>query len=123
MPTYEYACTECDHDFEITHGFNDPAPETCEICGGPLRKVFHPVGIVFKGSGFYKTDSRSPSKSTSGASGGDSSKSSRSDGSGSDSAKSDTKKAADKPAKDKPSGASSGSSGDKAGSSAKSQSD
>jgi putative FmdB family regulatory protein len=64
MPTYEYACNNCGHRVEVTQRIDDPPLTTCERCGGQLRKVFHPAGIVFKGSGFYATDSRSkpPSK-------------------------------------------------------------
>jgi len=60
MPTYEYACMSCGRHFEIYQGFSDPPLTTCDVCGGALRKVFHPAGILFKGSGFYATDSRSP---------------------------------------------------------------
>lgn len=59
MPTYTYACTECDEQLEVVQTFTaDPLTE-CPRCHGRLRKVFHPVGVVFKGSGFYRTDSRS----------------------------------------------------------------
>src|SRR5271165_5736123 len=58
MPTYEYACKSCGEDFEIFQSFVDDALTACPSCGGTLRKVFGNVGIVFKGSGFYKTDSR-----------------------------------------------------------------
>ena len=58
MPTYEYACTECGDRTEVVQSFSDAPPTTCPVCGGVLRKVFSPVGIVFKGSGFYRTDSR-----------------------------------------------------------------
>ena len=58
MPTYEYACTECGDRTEVVQSIADAPPTTCTVCGGPLRKVFSPVGIVFKGSGFYRTDSR-----------------------------------------------------------------
>ncbi|HEY6706722.1 MAG TPA: FmdB family zinc ribbon protein [Actinomycetota bacterium] len=58
MPTYEYACTECGDRTEVVRSFSDEPLTTCTVCGGPLRKVFSPVGIVFKGSGFYRTDSR-----------------------------------------------------------------
>jgi putative FmdB family regulatory protein len=58
MPTYEYACTECGHRFDVVQSFSDEPLTTCPECGGALRKVFSPVGIVLKGSGFYKTDSR-----------------------------------------------------------------
>lgn len=62
MPTYEYACQKCGQHIEVVHGFKDKPPKKCEACGGALQKVFHPVGIVFKGSGFYKTDSRKTDK-------------------------------------------------------------
>jgi putative FmdB family regulatory protein len=58
MPTYEYLCTDCGNRVEVFQRIGDDSPTVCEICGGPLRKVFHPAGIVFKGSGFYATDSR-----------------------------------------------------------------
>jgi putative FmdB family regulatory protein len=58
MPTYEYVCTECGNHTEVVRSFADAPLTTCTVCGGPLRKVFSPVGIVFKGSGFYRTDSR-----------------------------------------------------------------
>jgi putative FmdB family regulatory protein len=58
MPTYEYACTECGDRTEVVQSISDAHLTTCTVCGGPLRKVFSPVGIVFKGSGFYRTDSR-----------------------------------------------------------------
>ena len=63
MPTYQYRCTECGEDLEAVQKFSDPALTTCPTCGGPLRKVFNAVGVVFKGSGFYRTDSRNGSKS------------------------------------------------------------
>ena len=58
MPTYQYVCTECGHDFETVQSFSDDALSVCPVCGGRLRKVFNSVGIVFKGSGFYRNDSR-----------------------------------------------------------------
>jgi putative FmdB family regulatory protein len=58
MPTYEYACTECGDRTEVVQSISDAPLTTCTVCGGRLRKVFSPVGIVFKGSGFYRTDSR-----------------------------------------------------------------
>ncbi len=61
MPTYEYECQACHERVEAVQHFSDPALTTCELCGGELRKVFSAVGIVFKGSGFYKNDSRSSS--------------------------------------------------------------
>lgn len=61
MPTYEYACRSCSEHYEIVQSFMDEPPTTCGACGGPLRKVFSPVGIAFKGSGFYRNDSRTGS--------------------------------------------------------------
>ena len=58
MPTYEYACTECGDRTEVVQSISDASLTTCTVCGGRLRKVFSPVGIVFKGSGFYRNDSR-----------------------------------------------------------------
>lgn len=62
MPTYEYRCSDCGHTFEAFQRIDEEPLSVCERCGGKLRKVFHPAGIVFKGSGFYATDSRSKSK-------------------------------------------------------------
>jgi putative FmdB family regulatory protein len=59
VPTYQYACTACDHRFEAVQSFADASLTECPACSGRLRKVFSSVGIVFKGSGFYRTDSRS----------------------------------------------------------------
>jgi putative FmdB family regulatory protein len=59
VPTYQYACTACDHRFEAVQSFTDASLTECPACSGVLRKVFSSVGIVFKGSGFYRTDSRS----------------------------------------------------------------
>jgi len=59
VPTYQYACTECGHQLEAVQSFSDPALTECPNCDGKLRKVFNSVGIVFKGSGFYRNDSRS----------------------------------------------------------------
>ncbi|QBX56015.1 FmdB family transcriptional regulator [Nocardioides seonyuensis] len=64
MPTYQYACTECGHAFEQFQSFSDDALTHCPECDGRLRKVFNAVGVVFKGSGFYRTDSRSGSSSS-----------------------------------------------------------
>jgi putative FmdB family regulatory protein len=58
VPTYEYACTMCDHTFEQVQSFSDASLTTCPDCGGALRKLYGAVGVVFKGSGFYRTDSR-----------------------------------------------------------------
>ena len=58
MPTYSYACTECDNRFDAVQAFSDAALTECPECSGPLRKLFGKIGVVFKGSGFYRTDSR-----------------------------------------------------------------
>jgi len=58
MPTYEYHCATCDRSFDVVQSFTDDPLTICPTCGSPVRKVFSSVGIVFKGSGFYKTDSR-----------------------------------------------------------------
>jgi putative FmdB family regulatory protein len=63
VPTYQYACTECKDRLEVVQRFSDDPLTVCGACGGKLRKVFSPVGIVFKGSGFYRNDSRSGSVS------------------------------------------------------------
>ncbi|MCM3895756.1 MULTISPECIES: FmdB family zinc ribbon protein [Gordonia] len=94
MPTYSYACTECDNKFDIVQSFSDDSLTECPQCSGRLRKLFNSVGIVFKGSGFYRTDSRSGSSSSEAASsssksdGGSSSESSSSSSSSSDSSSS-----------------------------------
>jgi putative FmdB family regulatory protein len=62
MPTYEYECTSCGQHIEVFQRISEDPLTACGVCGGALRKVFHPAGIVFKGSGFYATDSRSGSK-------------------------------------------------------------
>jgi putative FmdB family regulatory protein len=56
MPVYEYRCKSCGETHEIEHGYNDDRPTKCPACGGQLIRVFHPIGVVFKGSGFHKTD-------------------------------------------------------------------
>jgi putative FmdB family regulatory protein len=98
MPTYEYACTECGDRTEVVQSFSDAHMTTCTVCGGALRKVFSPVGIVFKGSGFYRTDSRGKPSSSSKADG---------QGDGADKAK----KAADNSSGSKPAPSDGGSSG------------
>lgn len=62
MPTYQYTCTTCDHDLEAVQSFSDDPLTECPECSGRLRKVFSAVGVVFKGSGFYRTDSRAGDK-------------------------------------------------------------
>lgn len=85
MPTYQYACTACDHAFEEVQSFSDDALTVCPECEGRLRKVFNAVGVVFKGSGFYRTDSRKGSGESSGSSSSNSSSSSSSESSSSSS--------------------------------------
>ena len=63
MPTYEYRCTACGEHLEVVQSFKDEALAVCPACGGPLRKVFGSIGVMFKGSGFYRTDSRPARKS------------------------------------------------------------
>ena len=65
MPTYAYACTACGHAFEIVQSFSDDSLTVCPECDGRLRKVFSSVGVVFKGSGFYRNDARAGAKSSS----------------------------------------------------------
>jgi putative FmdB family regulatory protein len=64
VPTYEYECTSCGQHVEVFQRITEDPLSECGVCGGPLRKVFHPAGIVFKGSGFYATDSRSKRSTT-----------------------------------------------------------
>lgn len=89
MPTYQYACTACEHQFEAVQKFSDDALTECPECTGRLRKVFSAVGVVFKGSGFYRNDSRADGKKSStpapAGSGSDSAASSSSDNSSSSS--------------------------------------
>jgi putative FmdB family regulatory protein len=73
VPTYSYACTECDNNFDAVQAFTDDALTSCPQCSGRLRKLFGSVGVVFKGSGFYRNDSRDTSKSTINGSNGESS--------------------------------------------------
>ncbi|MCG5430977.1 FmdB family transcriptional regulator [Mycobacterium sp. MYCO198283] len=75
MPTYSYACTECGHRFDAVQSFSDDALTTCPECAGRLRKLFNSVGVVFKGSGFYRTDSRAGSNGGSSSSASESSSS------------------------------------------------
>lgn len=79
VPKYQYQCKDCGEALEVQQSFTDDALTVCPNCGGDLRKVFNAVGVVFKGSGFYKTDSRSSSTSSS-SSTSDSSSSAKSDG-------------------------------------------
>ena len=92
MPTYQYSCTECGERIEAVQKFTDEPLQVCSACGGKLRKVFSPVGIVFKGSGFYRNDSRSGSKDKALNGSGSSSSDAKKDGASADSGSSDSKK-------------------------------
>lgn len=113
MPTYQYACTECGDRTEVVQKFSDEPLTVCSACSGRLRKVFSPVGIVFKGSGFYRTDSRSGNGSPAGAKekSGDSAKPSTSSSSGSGDKGSGDKGSGDKTAATSPASSGSGSPG------------
>jgi len=91
VPTYQYSCTECGERIEAVQKFTDEPLQVCSACGGKLRKVFSPVGIVFKGSGFYRNDSRSSSKDKA-LNGAGSSSDAKKDGGSADSGSSDSKK-------------------------------
>jgi len=104
VPTYQYACTECADRLEVVQKFTDEPLTVCAACGGKLRKIFSPVGIVFKGSGFYRTDSRASQKAGAAANG----------SGGADGKKSDAASSGDKP------GTGDKKSGDKVGSSSSS---
>ncbi|QIX49448.1 MULTISPECIES: FmdB family zinc ribbon protein [Rhodococcus] len=93
MPTYSYACTSCDNRFDIVQSFTDDALTECNECSGKLRKLFNSVGIVFKGSGFYRTDSRGGGSTASEPAKSDSSSGSSSSTSSSDSSLSSTSSA------------------------------
>jgi putative FmdB family regulatory protein len=100
VPTYQYACTECDEQLEVRQSFTEDALTVCPACEGRLRKVFNAVGVVFKGSGFYKTDSRKP-ESTGRESGGGSGESGSKD-SGSDKGSGSGKESGSKTSSDSP---------------------
>lgn len=111
MPTYEYRCKECGEGLEVVQSFTDDALTICPACGGPLRKVFGNIGVTFKGSGFYKTDSRGgSSKSASSTStSGDSSKESSSKESSSTSSSTSDSSSSSSSSKDSSGSSSSGS--------------
>src|SRR5438270_9822857 len=90
MPTYEYVCRDCGEHVDVFQQFSDEPLTVCPNCGGVLRKVFHPAGILLKGSGFYKTDNRpkKPAESTSASKGSSSSKESSSSSTSKDSSSS-----------------------------------
>ena len=106
MPTYEYRCKDCGEHLEVVQSFTDDALTECPACGGKLRKVFGNIGITFKGSGFYKTDSRKAATSASKSSKGDGG-SSESTSSESTSSESTPSTSTDKPSSDAPSKSSS----------------
>ncbi len=110
MPTYSYACTECSNKFDVVQAFTDDALTECPKCEGRLRKIFGKVGVVFKGSGFYRTDSRESGKTSSVSS---SSSSESSSSSSETSSSSDKSTSSDKSSSSEKSGSS-----DKSGSSA-----
>jgi putative FmdB family regulatory protein len=117
VPTYEYACTACEERLEVVQSFTDEALTQCPACGGRLRKVFSAAGIIFKGSGFYRTDSRSTAKSSSNGAGNkgesEGAESKTADAKGKESKSSDSSSSAGSSG----SSSSSGSAGDKSGSS------
>jgi putative FmdB family regulatory protein len=92
VPTYQYVCTACGQDLEAVQSFSDAALTECPACAGRLRKKFGSVGVVFKGSGFYRNDSRSGNGSSSAAAGGDKPAGEKSDKPKSDQPKSDKPK-------------------------------
>lgn len=110
MPKYAYECTECGHSFDIHQSFSDESLTVCPECEGKLRKVFGAVGVVFKGSGFYRTDSRAsasiPASSTSDGNG--------SSGSGDSAGKSDSAAKSDSASSSKSDSAGSSSGGSSA---------
>jgi len=90
VPTYSYACTQCDNRFDIVQSFSDDALTVCSECSGKLRKLFNSVGIVFKGSGFYRNDSRDSKAGSSVTASSDSSSKSESSSSSDSAKKSET---------------------------------
>jgi putative FmdB family regulatory protein len=120
VPTYAYACTTCDHRFEVQQSFSDASLTQCPECEGKLRKLFSTVGIVFKGSGFYRTDSRTPAASGSSSKDGASKDGASKDGASKDGASKvgASKDGASKDGAPKPAETSSSSSGSSSSSSA-----
>lgn len=113
MPTYEYACTnpEGKHQFEVVQSFSDAPVTECPECGYPVRKVYGSVGVVFKGSGFYRTDSRTSASSSDGASSGSASSKDSSSSSSSSKDSSSTTSSSSSPSSSSPSSAPSTSGG------------
>jgi putative FmdB family regulatory protein len=114
VPTYAYACTACGHRFEVQQSFSDASLTQCPECEGKLRKLFNTVGIVFKGSGFYRTDSRTPAAAGSSSNEGASKDGASKDGASKDGA---SKDGASKPAETSSSSSTSGSSSSSSGAS------
>jgi putative FmdB family regulatory protein len=110
VPTYSYACTECENRFDEVQAFSDAALTTCPKCSGRLRKLFGNVGVVFKGSGFYRTDSRESAKTAAKSPSNGSSSSSESTSSSSPSSSSSEKASSDKSSSTSSNGSSSSSS-------------
>ncbi|ETW26210.1 FmdB family zinc ribbon protein [Mycobacterium gastri] len=96
MPTYSYACTECADRFDVVQAFTDDALTTCGKCSGRLRKLFNSVGVVFKGSGFYRTDSRETDKKSKSSANGSSSTESKSPSESASSSESKSSSSAEK---------------------------
>ena len=90
MPTYEYKCTACGHQFDAQQKFSDDPLQVCPKCQGKLRKVFHPAGVIFKGSGFYTTDYKGSGKGSSENGSGGEGKADKSDSKKSSESKSDS---------------------------------
>ncbi|MGI5352968.1 FmdB family zinc ribbon protein [Streptomyces sp. CA-250714] len=118
MPTYQYQCTECGEGLEVVQKFTDDSLTECPSCQGNLKKVFSAVGIVFKGSGFYRNDSRSSSSSSSTAAKGSSDSSAKNGDSKSSSSASDSSSSGSSSSESKSSGKSDSKSTAKAGTSA-----
>lgn len=117
MPTYQYRCTHCQHELEVVQKFTDSALTVCPSCEGELRKIYNAVGVVFKGSGFYKTDSRS---SGTGAKENGSSSASKDSGASKESGSSSTPASSSSSSSSKDSGSSSSSAPAKSGTSSSS---
>jgi putative FmdB family regulatory protein len=108
VPTYDYQCRSCGRITEVIHGMTEAGPTACEHCGGDLRRVLYPTGIIFKGSGFYKTDSRGSSSASVPSASGDGGSATSGGGSGSSSTDGSSAKPASKEAPKKPPAPSSG---------------
>jgi putative FmdB family regulatory protein len=110
MPTYEYACTKCGRRIEVVQSFSDSPLEVCDECGGKLRRVFHPVGVLFKGSGFYSTEARAGRGASGSSKDGDKTKADAAAGNKEGASSGGSNKKGDAPAKSSGSSSSSGNS-------------